>query len=148
MLFRSQEKLNQFERNDIWKLVLRPTHQPLIGTKWVYRNKLDEHGMVVRNKAMLVVKYYNQEECINFDKTYTPIVGLESIRMMLAFACFKNFILYQINVKSIFLNGFINEEVFVEQSQCFKNHSFLYHVYKLKKALYGLKQAPRAWYDV
>ena len=89
-----QEELNQFEGNDVWKLVSRPTHQSIIGTKWVYRNKLDEHGMVVRNKARLITKYYNQEEGIDYEETYAPVARLESIRMLCAFACYKNMNLY------------------------------------------------------
>ena len=74
-----QEELNQFERNDVWELVQRPTYQSIIETKWVYRNKLDEHRMVIRNKAILVAKGYNQEEGINFKETYAPVARLESI---------------------------------------------------------------------
>ena len=103
-----QEELNQFIRNDVWELVPRPTHQSIIKTKWVYRNKLDEHGTVVRNKARLVAKDYNQEERINYEETYAPVARLESIRMLCAFACYKNMTLYQMDIKSAFLNDFIN----------------------------------------
>ena len=89
-----QEELNQFERNQVWELVPRPTHQSIIETKWVYRNKLDEHGEIVRNKPRSVAKGYNQEEGIDCDKTYAPTARLESICMLLAFAYFKNFTLY------------------------------------------------------
>ena len=109
-----QEELNQFERNDVQELVPRLTHQSIIGTKWVYRNKFDEHETVVRNKARPVAKGYNQEEGIDYEETYAPVARLESIRMLCAFACYKNMTLYQMDVKSAFLNGFINEEVYVE----------------------------------
>ena len=99
-----QKELNQFERNDVWELVPRPTHQSIIGTKWVYRNKLDEHRMVIRNKARLVAKRYNQEERIDYEETYAPLARLESIKMLCAFACYKNMTLYQMDVKSAFLN--------------------------------------------
>ena len=89
-----QEELNQFERNDVWELVRRPIHQSIIGTKWVYRNKLDEHGTVVRNKTRLVTKGYNQEEGIDYEETYAPVARLESIRILCAFAGYKNMILY------------------------------------------------------
>ncbi|KAH9725866.1 hypothetical protein KPL70_008032 [Citrus sinensis] len=117
------------------------------GTKWVFRNKMDESGVVVRNKARLVAQGYNQEEGIDFDETFAPVARLESIRMLLAYACHKDFILYQMDVKSAFLNGYILEEVYVKQPPGFENEKFPNHVYKLLKALYGLKQAPRAWYD-
>ncbi|KAH9689830.1 Integrase catalytic domain-containing protein [Citrus sinensis] len=116
-------------------------------TKWVFRNKMDESGVVVRNKARLVAQGYNQEEGIDFDETFAPVARLESIRMLLAYACHKDFILYQMDVKSAFLNGYIMEEVYVKQPPDFENEKFPDHVYKLSKALYGLKQAPRAWYD-
>ncbi|KAH9780749.1 Integrase catalytic domain-containing protein [Citrus sinensis] len=142
-----QEELNQFERNNMWELVPNPEYQSIIGTKWVFRNKMDESGVVVRNKARLVAQGYNQEEGIDFDETFAPVVRLESIRMLLAYACHKDFILYQMDVKSAFLNGYIMEEVYVKQPPVFENEKFPDHVYKLSKALYGLKQAPRAWYD-
>ncbi|KAH9697387.1 hypothetical protein KPL71_023585 [Citrus sinensis] len=142
-----QEELNQFERNNVWELVPNPEHQSIIGTKWVFRNKMDESGVVVRNKARLVAQGYNQEEGIDFDETFAPVARLESIRMLLAYACHKDFILYQMDVKSAFLNGYIMEEVYVKQPPGFENEKFSDHVYKLSKALYSLKQAPRAWYD-
>ena len=142
-----QEELHQFERNHVWSLVPKPNNHTIIGTKWVFRNKLDENGTIVRNKARLVAKGYNQEEGIDFDETYAPVARLESIRMLLAYACIKDFKLFQMDVKSAFLNGFIMEEVYVEQPPGFENHLYPNHVYKLEKALYGLKQAPRAWYE-
>ncbi|KAG5532106.1 hypothetical protein RHGRI_026652 [Rhododendron griersonianum] len=142
-----QEELNQFERNQVWTLVPKPENSSVIGTKWVFRNKMDESGVVVRNKARLVAQGYNQEEGIDFDETFAPVARLEAIRMLLAFACYKIFKLFQMDVKSAFLNGFISEEVFVKQPPGFQNHEFPEHVFKLSKALYGLKQAPRAWYD-
>ena len=92
------EELNQFERNDVWDLVDRPKDHPVIGTKWVFRNKLDEDGEVIRNNARLVAQGYNQEEGIDFDETYAPVARLESIRMLLAFTSYMNFKLFQIDV--------------------------------------------------
>ncbi|GJS68925.1 retrovirus-related pol polyprotein from transposon TNT 1-94 [Tanacetum coccineum] len=115
--------------------------------KWVYRNKLDENGVVTRNKARLVAQGYNQQEGIDYDETYAPVARLESIRILLAYACALDFKLYQMDVKSAFLNGFINEEVYVAQPPGFIDFAKPNYVYKLKKALYGLKQAPKAWYD-
>ena len=109
-----QEELNQFKRNEVWTLVDRPKGQQVIGVKWVFRNKLDTDGTVVRNKARLVAKGYCQEEGIDYDETFAPVVRLEAIRMFLAFASFKEFKVYQMDVKSAFLNGELEQEVYVE----------------------------------
>jgi len=103
--------------------------------------------VIIRNKTRLVAKGYNQEEGIDYDKTFAPVVRLEAVRLLLAFACMSDFKLFQMDVKSAFLNGVINEEVFVSQPPEFEGHQHPKHVYKLKKALYGLKQAPRQWYE-
>ncbi|KAJ3709158.1 hypothetical protein LUZ61_012863 [Rhynchospora tenuis] len=145
-IFAMQEELNQFERNQVWELVPLPSGKQVIGTKWVFRNKLDEYGNVVRNKARLVAQGYKQQEGINFEETFAPVARLESIRMLLAFAANKGFTLFQMDVKSAFLNGWIEEEVFVQQPPGFVDHFKPDHVFKLHKALYGLKQAPRVWY--
>ncbi|GJS73940.1 retrovirus-related pol polyprotein from transposon TNT 1-94 [Tanacetum coccineum] len=142
-----QEELNQFIANDIWELVPQPRNMTIIGTKWVFRNKLDENGIVSQNKARLVAQGYNQQEGINYDETYAPVARLESIRILLAYACALDFKLFQMDVKSAFLNGFINEEAYVAQPPGFIDFEKQDHVYKLKKALYGFKQAPKAWYD-
>ena len=142
-----QEELNQFVRNKVWELTTRPKDQSVVGTKWVFKNKMNDSGVVIRNKARLVAKGYNQIEGIDFEETFAPVARLEAIRVLLAFACFKGFKLFQMDVKSAFLNGVIEEDVFVEQPPGFENSKFPNHVFKLKKALYGLKQAPRAWYE-
>jgi hypothetical protein len=141
-----QEELNNFTRNEVCHLVPRP-NQNVVGTKWVFRNKQGEHGMVTRNKARLVAKVYSQDEGLDFDETYAPVARLESIRILLAYATYHGFKLYQMDVKSVFLNGPIKEEVYVEQPPGFEDSEYPNHVYKLSKALYGLKQAPRAWYE-
>ena len=105
-------------------LVPRPKHHPIIGTKWVFRNKMNEQGVITRNKARLVAKGYNQEEGIDYDETFGPVARLEAIRMLLAFVSFMDFKLYQMDVKSAFLNGFIKEEVYVEQPPGFENFNF------------------------
>ena len=119
----------------------------MIGTKWVFRNKLDEDGIVTRKKARLVAKGYSQEEGIDYDETYAPVARLEAIRMFLAFAAYSEFNVYQMDVKSVFLNGELEEEVYVEQPPGFEDPNLADFVYFLFKALYGLKQAPRTWYD-
>ena len=113
----------------------------------MFRNKLDEHGTIIRNKARLVVQGYNQEEGIDYDENFAPVARIEAIRLLIAFASHMEFTLYQMDVKSAFLNGLLQEEVFVKQPPGYENNDFPDHVYKLDKALYGLKQAPRAWYD-
>ncbi|GJX85807.1 retrovirus-related pol polyprotein from transposon TNT 1-94 [Tanacetum coccineum] len=105
-----QDKLNQFIANDVRELVPQPKNMKIIGTKWVYRNKLDENGVVSRNKAGLVAQGYNQQEGIDYNETYAPVARLEYIRILLAYACALDFKLFQMDVKSAFLNGFINEE--------------------------------------
>jgi hypothetical protein len=142
-----QEELNNFTRNEVCHLVPHP-NQNVVGTKWVFRNKQDELGVVTRNKAWLVAKGYSQVEGLDFDETYAPVASrLESIRILLAYATYHGFKLYQMDVKSAFINGPIKEEVYVEQPLGFEDSEYPNHVYKLSKALYGLKQAPRAWYE-
>ncbi|GKE92682.1 retrovirus-related pol polyprotein from transposon TNT 1-94, partial [Tanacetum coccineum] len=142
-----QEELNQFVSNDVWEFVPNPMDMTIIGTKWIFRNNLDENGVVSRNKARLVAQGYNQQEGIDYDKIYAPVARLESIRILLAYACALDFKLFQMDVKSAFLNGFINEEVYVGQPPGFIDFAKPNHVYRLKKALYKLKQALKAWYD-
>jgi hypothetical protein len=141
------EELNNFTINQVWELVKRPKDHNVIGTKWVFQNKQDQDGIVVRNKARLVAQGYTQVEGLDFEETYAPVARLKAIRILLAYACAHNIKLYQMDMRSAFLNGYINEEVYVEQPPGFKDEKKPNHVYKLKKALYGLKQAPRAWYE-
>jgi hypothetical protein len=141
-----QEELNNFMMNEVWHLVPRP-NQNVAGTKWVFRNKQDEHGVVTRNKVQLVAKGYSQVEGLDFDETYVLVARLESIRILLAYATYHGFKLYQMDMKSAFLNGPIKEEVYVEQPPSFEDSEYPTHVYKILKVLYGLKQAPKAWYE-
>ena len=142
------EELNNFEHNQVWKLVPRPTgNHNVIGTKWIFKNKQDAHGIIVRNKARLVAQGYSQVEGIDYGETFAPVVRLESICLLIAYASHHNFTLQQMDVKSAFLNGPINELVYVKQPPGFEDPYFPDHVYQLHKALYGLKQAPRAWYE-
>ncbi|GJW43068.1 retrovirus-related pol polyprotein from transposon TNT 1-94 [Tanacetum coccineum] len=118
-----------------------------IGYKWVFKNKKDEKGIVIRNKAILVAQGYIQEEGIGYDEVFAPVARIEAIRLFLAYASFKEFAVYQMDVKSAFLHGKIKEEVYVCQPPRFEDPDFLDKVYKVEKALYGLHQAPRAWYE-
>jgi transposase InsO family protein len=141
------EELDQIEKNDTWELVPRPKNKNVIDTKWVFRNKLNEDGQVTRNKARLVCKGYAQIEGIDFEETFSPVARMEAICLLLAYACSKNVKVYQMDVKSSFLNGELEEEVYIEQPEGFQLSENTDYVCKLKKALYGLKQAPRAWYS-
>ncbi|GJV20641.1 retrovirus-related pol polyprotein from transposon TNT 1-94 [Tanacetum coccineum] len=143
-----QEELNHFKRNKVWTLVPLPNGKTIIGTKWIYRNKMDEYGIVIKNKARLVAQGYKQEEGIDYDETFAPVARLEAIRIFLAYDAYIGFMVYQMDVKSAFFNGKILEEVHVQQPPGFESSEFPNHVCKLDKALYGLKQAPRAWFDL
>ncbi|GJY20705.1 putative ribonuclease H-like domain-containing protein [Tanacetum coccineum] len=142
-----QDELLQFRLQKVWRLVDLPKGKHAIGTKWVYRNKKDERGIVVRNKARLVAQGYTQEEGIDYDEVFAPVARIEAIRLFLAYASFMGFIVYQMDVKSAFLYGTIEEEVYVCQPPGFEDPQFPDKVYKVEKALYGLHQAPRAWYE-
>ncbi|GKE00619.1 retrovirus-related pol polyprotein from transposon TNT 1-94, partial [Tanacetum coccineum] len=119
-----------------------------ITLKWIYKVKLDELGGILKNKARLVARGYCQEEEIDFEESFASVAILEAISIFLAYAAHMNIVVYQMDVKTAFLNGNLREEVYVSQSDGFVDPDNPNHVYKLKKALYGLKQAPRAWYDM
>ncbi|GJZ41108.1 putative ribonuclease H-like domain-containing protein [Tanacetum coccineum] len=142
-----QDELLQFSLQKVWRLVDLPKGKHAIGTKWVYRNKKDERGIVVRNKARLVAQGYTQEERIDYDEVFALVARIEAIRLFLSYASFIGFIVYQMDVKSAFLYGTIEEEVYVCQPPGFEDPKFPDKVYKVEKALYGLHQATRAWYE-
>jgi hypothetical protein len=140
------EELENFEKNQVWELVDPPQGCKPIGTKWVWKNKEGEKGEVVRNQSRLVAQGFSQKEGIDYEETFAPVARLESIRILLAFSVAKGFKLHQMDVKSAFLNGVLEEEVYVRKPPGFESEKYPHRVYKLRKALYGLKQAPRAWY--
>jgi hypothetical protein len=140
------EELENFEGNQVWTLVDPPRDVNVIGTKWVFKNKHRGDGEVVRNKAHLVAQGYSQVKGLDFGETFAPVARLETIRILLAFTASKGFKLYQMDVKSAFLNGVIQEEVCVRQPPGFESPKYPDRVYKLSKDLYGLKQASWAWY--
>ncbi|GJW32586.1 retrovirus-related pol polyprotein from transposon TNT 1-94 [Tanacetum coccineum] len=142
-----QDEIHEFDRLKVWELVPRPDYVMVIGLKWIYKVMLDEYGNVLKDKARLVAKGYRQEEGIDFEESFAPVARIEAIRIFIANAATKNMIIYQMDVKTAFLNGDLQEEVFVSQPEGFEDQDNPTHVYRLKKALYGLKQAPRAWYD-
>nr|GFB08136.1 putative ribonuclease H-like domain-containing protein [Tanacetum cinerariifolium] len=141
-----QKELLQFKIQNVWALVDCPKGIIPIGTKWVLKNKKDERGIVIRNKARLVAQRYTQEEGIDYKEVFAPVARIEAIRLFLAYASFMGFIVYQTDVRSAFLYGTIDEEVYVMQPPGFQDLDFPDRVYKVKKAMYGLHQAPRAWY--
>nr|GEV75549.1 retrovirus-related Pol polyprotein from transposon TNT 1-94 [Tanacetum cinerariifolium] len=143
-----QEELNEFERLEVWELVPRLDKVMVINLKWIYKVKLDDLGGILKNKARLVARGYHQKEGIDLEESFASVARLEAIRIFLAYAAHKNMVVYQMDVKTAFLNGNLQEEVYVSQPDRFVDPYNLNHVYKLKKALYGLKQAPRAWCDM
>ncbi|GJW30035.1 putative ribonuclease H-like domain-containing protein [Tanacetum coccineum] len=142
-----QEELLQFKLQEVWTFVELPNGKRAIGTKWIFKNKKDERGIMIKNKARLVAQGYTQEEGIDYDEVFAPVSRIEAIRLFLAYASFKDFVVYQMDVKSAFLYGKIKEEVYVCQPPGFDNPDFLDRVYKVDNALYGLHQAPRASYE-
>ncbi|GJS07033.1 retrovirus-related pol polyprotein from transposon TNT 1-94 [Tanacetum coccineum] len=142
-----QDELHQFDRLNVWELVDKPFGKMVIKLKWLWKNKKDEDQTVIRNKARLVAKGYAQEEGIDFEESFAPVARLEAVRIFVAHAAHKSFPIYQMDVKTAFLNGPLKEEVYVAQPEGFVDPDHPEKVYLLRKALYGLKQAPRAWYD-
>jgi hypothetical protein len=133
-----QEELNNSKRIEVWSLVERPK-QNVVGTKWVFHNKQDDHEVVTRNKGWLVAKGYSQVEGLDFNETFALIARLESIHMLLAYDTHHGFKLYQMDVKSAFLNGPIKEDVYVEQLPSFESEGYPNHIYILHNTLYRLK---------
>jgi len=138
------EELEQIEKNNTSELVPIPKYKNVIGTKWIFKNKLNENGEVIRNKARLVCKGSAQQEGIDFEETFSLVARLEAIRMFLALSSFQKFKVFQMDAKSTFLNGDLEEEVYIEQPDGFILGNDPNRVCRLKKALYGLKQALRA----
>ncbi|GJY77178.1 retrovirus-related pol polyprotein from transposon TNT 1-94 [Tanacetum coccineum] len=140
-----QEEIHEFDLLQVWELVPPPDCAIVIALKWIYKVKLDEYGDVLKNKAWLVAKGYHQEEGIDFEESFALVARLEAIRILIANVASKNMTVYQMDVKTAFLNGKLKEEVYVSKPEGFVDLDHPHHVYRLKKALYGLKQAPRAW---
>ncbi|GJY63030.1 retrovirus-related pol polyprotein from transposon TNT 1-94 [Tanacetum coccineum] len=143
-----QEEIYEFERLQVWELVSCPDKVMLIKLKWIYKVKTDEFGGVLKNKAKLVAQGFSQEEGIDFEESFALVARIEAICIFVANAVNKNMMIFQMDVKTAFLNGELKEEVYVSQPEGFVDQEYPLHVYKLKKALYGLKQAPRTWYDM
>ena len=142
-----EEEIQMIEKNNTWELVNRPHGKDIIGVKWVYKTKLNPDGTIQKHKARLVAKGYSQQPGIDYNETFAPVAHLDTIRALIALASQKGWSIHQLDVKSAFLNGVLEEEIYVEQPQGFVSEGKERKVLRLRKALYGLKQAPRAWYS-
>ncbi|KAI5328240.1 hypothetical protein L3X38_027637 [Prunus dulcis] len=141
------EEISIIEKNSTWELVDRPSSKPIVGVKWIYKTKLNLDGSIQKHKARLVAKGYTQKPGIDCNETFAPVARLDTIRTLIPLAAQKGWKLCQLDVKSAFLNGILEEEVYVDQPEGFVIKGAEDKVYRLRKALYGLKQAPRAWYS-
>ena len=135
------------QKNNTWTLVDRPEGRKVIGMKWIYRTKLNVDNSINKHKARLVVKGYAQIFGVDYSDTFAPVARLDTIRLLLAISAQKGWKVFQLDVKSAFLNGVLQEEIYVKQPDGFVIQGVEDKVYLLQKALYGLKQAPRAWYS-
>lgn len=142
-----REELHMIDKNGTWELVDRPKNRKIIGVKWVYRNKFNADGSMNKHKAKFIVKRYNQVCGVYFSETFSPVARLDTIRMLLAIVVQKDWKLYQQDVKLAFLNGYLQEEIYVERPEGFLVKGQEEKVYRLRKALFGLKKAPKAWYS-
>lgn len=140
-------EMEAIKRNGTWELMELPEGAKKVGVKWVYKTKLKENGEVDKYKARLVVKGYAQEYGVDYTEVFAPVARMETIRLVVALAAQKGWPIYQLDVKSAFLHGELNETVYVDQPCGYVQKGNEHKVYKLKKVLYGLKQAPRAWYS-
>ncbi|GJW47287.1 integrase, catalytic region, zinc finger, CCHC-type containing protein [Tanacetum coccineum] len=140
-----QEELHQFDRLQVWELIGKPFGKNIIKLKWLLKNKKNEDQTIIPNKARLVTKGYAQEEGIDFEEPFAPVAHLEAVQIFIAYVAHKSFPMYQMDVKTAFLNSSLKEEVYVAQPDGFVDPDHPKKIYCLRKALYGLKQAPRAW---
>nr|GEZ22819.1 retrovirus-related Pol polyprotein from transposon TNT 1-94 [Tanacetum cinerariifolium] len=142
-----QEEFLQFKRLDVWVLAPAPDNISPLTLKWLFKNKHDEEQTVIRNKSRLIMRGYRQEEGIDFEESFAPVASMEAIKIFLAYVAHKSFTVFQMDVKTTFLHGWLKEDVYMCRPEGFIDADHPSHVYKLKKALYRLKQATRAWYD-
>jgi len=141
------EKIDSIERNETWDPVDLPEGKKSIGVKWVYKTKLNAEGKIEKHKAKLVAQGFSQQPGIDYNETFAPVARIDIVRMVLAIAAQNEWSVHQMDVKSAFLNGYLEEEVYVKQPPGFEIDKQPDKVYRLKKALYGLKQASRVWYS-
>jgi hypothetical protein len=140
-----KEEIRSIEKNNTWELCILPKGKKSIGVKWVYKVKVNPKGEVVKYKARLVVRGFLQRQGIDYEEVFAPVARLETVRLVVAHASMQGWNLHQLDVKSAFLNGELEEEVYIDQPQGFVKKGSEDKVLRLRKALYGLKQAPRAW---
>ena len=140
-----EDELGSIRENETWCLVDLPNGQKAIGLKWIYRLKKDTEGKIVKHKARLVAKGYGQEQGIDYEEVFAPVAHMESVRLPIALAAQEAWKLHHMDVKTAFLNGEQEEEVYVRHAPGYIEEEAEHKVLKLKKALYGLKHAPRAW---
>ena len=133
-------------RNRTWSLVPRPSNRPIIGCRWIYKTKLSPTGHVDRFKARLVAKGFHQEGGIDYLDTFSPVIKVTTIRLLLSIAVSKNWQIRKLDISNAFLHGDLTELIYMEQPQGFRDSAFPHHVCQLRKSLYGLKQAPREWF--
>jgi hypothetical protein len=141
------EEYNSIMKNDVWEVVLRPEGKSVVTSRWLYKIKYVVDGSIEKFKARFVARGFSQVEGVDYDETFALVARYTSIRAVISIAAEMGWKIHQMDVKTTFLNGLIEEEVYIEQPQGFEVHGRDSHVCRLKKALYGLKQAPRAWYS-
>jgi hypothetical protein len=141
------EEYQSIMKNDIWDIVLRPKGKSVVTSKWIYKIKHTADGSIEKYKARFIARGFSQKEGVDYEETFSPVARYTSIRMVISLASVMGWKIHQMDVKTTFLNGVIEEEVYIEKPQGFEVHGKESHVCRLKKALYGLKQAPRAWYS-
>lgn len=142
-----EAEIQAINDNNTWELVDVPTGVKVIGVKWVYKTKFSEKGEVDKFKARLVAKGFHQTHGVDFHEVFAPVARWDTIRLIFGLAAQEGWVVHQLDVKSAFLHGELNEDVYVEQPRGFEAADESHKVYKLRKALYGLRQAPRAWYS-
>jgi hypothetical protein len=140
------EEYQSIIKNDVWEIVPRLKSNDVVSSKWIFKIKHAADGSIEKYKSSFVVRGFSQKEGIDYEETFSPLARYTSIRTIIALAAKMKWKLHQMDVKTTFLNGVIEEEVYIEQTQGFEVEDRKTHVGKLKKPLYGLKQAPRAWY--
>ena len=143
-----KEEIKIIEKNNTLELADYPKDKDIIGVKWVFKTKLNPDGTIHKHKARLVAKGYSQQPRVDYNETFAPVARLDTIRTLIALAAQKGWSIYQLDFKSAFLNGVLEEEIYIEQPPGFVVKGQEAKVLRLKKALYGLKQAPRAWYNI
>jgi len=141
------EELEALETNKTWTLVPKDTTMNVVGSKWVFEIKRKSDGMIERYKVRSVAKGFNQEEGVDYNSTYSPVIRMNTVRTIISIAVTNGWQLRQLDIKNAFLNGYLNETVYMKQPTGYQDKEYPNHVCLLHKALYGLKQAPRAWYS-